>query len=462
MWLKDKFLDFKDRLQDRHMFSIILSTLGLLMLGGLYVYKVQLDYKQRVENAYNYSFYELLGYVENVETSLSKSMISNSTRQSAQNLSEVWRQANLAKTYLGQLPIANESLANTGKFLTQTSDFSYSLTRQTIDNLPLSKQQSDYMAQLYKYSNTLHKNLNVLAQQLGSGTTRWGELSKKGTQTFQKQNTKAPTGGFTDVEKNFKEYPGLIYDGPFSEHITSIKPKGLQGNDIKQAQAQSIAKKFIGENKIKEIKYTGESKGTFVTYNYEATLKNAKKGENINIGITKKGGSVLWMLYNKSIANSKIDIKKAKESAKAFLTQKGYTNMIDTYYISEDGTATINYAYKQGDVIIYPDLIKVKVARDTGEVVGFEAKGYINSHYIRNIKTPKVTMEQARTTISKNLKISASNLTIIPTEAKDEILAYEFKGKLDDREFLVYVNALTGKEEKILIIINTPNGILTM
>lgn len=36
------------------------------------------------------------------------------------------------------------------------------------------------------------------------------------------------------------------------------------------------------------------------------------------------------------------------------------------------------------------------------------------------------------------------------------------QGKVDDREFLVYINAENGREEDILIITNTPNGTLTM
>jgi len=54
--------------------------------------------------------------------------------------------------------------------------------------------------------------------------------------------------------------------------------------------------------------------------------------------------------------------------------------MVDTYYLKEDNTAIINYAYKQGDVVVYPDLIKVKIALDNGEVIGFESKGYLSNH----------------------------------------------------------------------------------
>ena len=55
----------------------------------------------------------------------------------------------------------------------------------------------------------------------------------------------------------------------------------------------------------------------------------------------------------------------------------------------------------------------------------------------------------------------SEGLAIIPTEFLTEILCWEFKGKVDDNEFIVYINAKNGEEEDILMIINTPNGTLT-
>ena len=65
-------------------------------------------------------------------------------------------------------------------------------------------------------------------------------------------------------------------------------------------------------------------------------------------------------------------------------------------------------------------------------------------------------------TLNKNLDIQSQKLTIIPTEWKTELLCYEFKGKIDETEFLVYINAKNGREENILVIIETPGGILAM
>ena len=56
----------------------------------------------------------------------------------------------------------------------------------------------------------------------------------------------------------------------------------------------------------------------------------------------------------------------------------------------------------------------------------------------------------------------SEGLAIIPTEYQTEIFCWEFKGKVEDREFLVYINVDTGNEEDVLIILDTPNGTLTV
>lgn len=135
--------------------------------------------------------------------------------------------------------------------------------------------------------------------------------------------------------------------------------------------------------------------------------------------------------------------------------------MKPTYYLKQGGAVTVNYAYEQENVTIYPDLIKVKIALDNGEVLGMETSGYLNNHTERTIEKPEISIEEAKASLNKKIEITSEGLAIIPTEWNTEIFCYEFKGKVDDTDFLVYINAKTGKEENILVIIDTPNGILT-
>ena len=456
----NKLIEWKNRLKKGHMFSVICVLLIIITILIIIIYKKQREYRQASENNYNMAFYELVDYVQNVEAYLAKATISSTPQNGAETLTHLWREANLAQSYLSRLPIESQELENTQKFLNQVSDYSYSLSRKNIYNEKLSDEDLKNLEDLHSYSTELKNTLNQLSEDLNSGRFKWDELTEKGTVAFAQQVDNISKESFSSLKENFNKYSGLIYDGAFSEHLTGVEKKGLTGEDIDEETAKQKAEEFIGKDKIKEINNLGLSEeGTIPAYDFSI---NNKEDENINIAISKKGGHIIFMNWNRDVKNEIISEEQVEQKSKEFLENKGFKNMQETYYLKQEGIATINYAYSQDGVIMYPDLIKVKVALDDGEILGIETTGYLNNHTIRDITKVKITKEEAKKNLNKNLNIQSEKFAVIPTEWKDEILCYEFKGKVEEREFLVYINAENGREEDILIITNTPNGTLTM
>lgn len=456
----NKLVDWKNRLKKGHMLSVICVLLVIVAALGILLYSKQREYRQASENSYNMAFYELVDYVQNVETYLAKSLISSTSEHGAETLTNLWREANLAQSYLSRLPIESQELENTEKFLNQVSDYSYSLSRKNIYNEDLTEDDLNNLKELHSYSVELENTLNQLSDDLNTGRFSWGELTKKGTVAFAQQVDNISKESFSNLEENFHEYSGLIYDGAFSEHIINNEKKGLTGEDIDEETAKQIAEEFVGKDNIKETNQLGFSENaTIPAYDFSITNNN---DETINISISQKGGHVVYMNANREVNSEIISQEEANQKGKEFLEAKGFKNMKETYYLKQEGIVTINYAATQNDVVMYPDLIKVKVALDNGEILGIETTGYLNNNIERDLSNIKITKEEAKKSLNKDLQIESEGLAVIPTEWKTEILCYEFKGKVDDREFLVYINAENGREEDILIITNTPNGTLTM
>lgn len=456
----NKLIDWKERLKKGHMLSVICVLLIIVVALGIILYQKQREYRQASENSYNMAFYELVDYVQNVETYLAKSLISTTPEHGAETLTNLWREANLAQSYLARLPIESQELENTEKFLNQVSDYSYSLSRKNIYNESLSQEDLKNLKDLHGYSVELENTLNQLSEDLNTGRFGWGELTKKGTVAFAKQVDNISKESFSNLEENFHEYSGLIYDGAFSEHLTNQDRKGLTGEDISEERASEIVRKFIGEDQIKEISNLGLSENATIPV-YDFSFKN-KQDQSGNISISQKGGHIVYFNSNRDIGAEIISQEEANEKGKQFLNTKGFPDMKETYYLKQEGVVTINYAYLQNGVIMYPDLIKVKVALDNGEVLGIETSGYLNNHEQRNFPEVKISKEEAKKTLNKELQIESEGFAVIPTEWKSEIYCYEFKGKVDDKEFLVYINCENGREEDILVIKDTPNGTLTM
>ena len=455
--MKNILVDWKNRLKKGHMLSVICILLIIVGILGAILYKKQREYRQASENSYNMAFFELVDYVQNVETYLAKSLISSTPEHGAETLTNLWREANLAQAYLSRLPIESQELASTEKFLNQVSDYSYSLSRKNIYDEKLTQDDLNNLKELHTYSVDLENTLNQLSEDLNNGRFKWGELTEKGTVAFAQEVDNISKESFSNLEENFHEYAGLIYDGAYSEHLTSSEPKGLTGDDIDENKAKEIAENFVGKNNIKETNNLGYSENATIPA-YDFSITN-NEDLNINISVSKKGGHIVYMNTNRDVNTEIISQEEANQKGKDFLTSKGFPNMKETYFLKQEGIVTINYAYMQDNVIMYPDLIKVKVALDNGEILGIETTGYLNNHVEnRDISNIKITEEEAKKDLNTDLEIVSSGLAVIPTEWKSEILCYEFKGKVDDREFLVYINTENGREEDILIITNTPNG----
>ena len=449
-------------MKKNYMYGVVAILVIALAVMLIILYNQKNEYAIATENTYNLAFYELIDYINDVENYLAKSMISSSSEHGAETLIHVWRQANLAQVYLAQLPISTNELSNTAKFLNQVSDYSHSLARKAIDGEDLTQEELDNLKTLHDYSVDLTNTLEQLSSDMGSGRISWKELTEDVDTSFAQQVDNLSATSFSNIDENFGEYEGLIYDGAYSEHIESAEKKGLVGNEVTEEEAKQKAISFIGQDKVEEVKLNGLiENGDIVVYDFSITVKDGDKNNPLTISISKIGGHIVVANYNREITEEKIGIKEANQIGKDFLNNLGIPNMEPTYYLKQGGAVTINYAYKQDNVTIYPDLIKLKIALDNGQVLGMETSGYLNNHTERTIVTPKISMEEAKESLNKKLELTSEGLAIIPTEWKTEIFCYEFKGKVDGTDFLVYINTETGEEEDILVIVETPDGILT-
>ena len=157
-----------------------------------------------------------------------------------------------------------------------------------------------------------------------------------------------------------------------------------------------------------------------------------------------------------------MSIDQARQNALKFLHDRGFGEMSPTYFLHQENSITFNFASVQNNVILYPDLVKVTVALDNGEIIGTEATGYLMSHRQRDLPEPKMSKEQAQAAINPGLTVSGGRLVLIPSGVTGEKLAYEFPAKQGEASYLIYVNALNGREENVLMLIENSDGTLTM
>lgn len=431
---------------------LIIILLVLSIITSYYSYKLKDKYENSINNAYNESFSEAVNCINNVENYLAKAMLSKSSNIAVENLSQIWKEANLAMVYLSRIPFDSKNQSQTIKFLNQVSDYSYELSRKNINDENLDEKDFENLEELNKYCLELEHILNQLANELYSGEISWDNLNASSNNLNFAQEVDNVTV-FSNIESNFNEYEGLIYDGAYSEHISNVEKKGLTGEEITEEQAKEKLKNYFYEE-IENIKSNGFIENADIpVYSFTVKVKNEEK--EYGIEISRKGGWLVGLENDRNVEEEKMSQEEANQKGKEYLSKIGFDNMKETYYTKLGNILTVNYAYVQEGVTIYSDLIKVKIALDNGEILGCETSGYLNAHHQRKLKEAKVTFEDARSKLNDTLNIESEKIAIIPTKWQTEVQCYEFKGTVSNKEFLVYVNIETGEEENILVILET-------
>lgn len=175
-------------------------------------------------------------------------------------------------------------------------------------------------------------------------------------------------------------YPTLIYDGPFSDHLLTRRPRLTYGRptvtpDAAQQAAASAARLNPGD-----LARAGRRKFQHALLHLQGGKSEHRRDQG--------GGLVTYLINGREIGEERLRNDAIFRFGEDYLTSLGYEDMRATYYEKADGVCTINYAATSGNVILYTDLIKVGVALDDGSIVFYDARGYINNHRDRTLGEP--------------------------------------------------------------------------
>lgn len=389
--------------------------------------------RRDLQYTYDRALGDLNDCVASMQVTLEKSLYANTPTQQNGLAARVMREASMAKGALAVLPVSDGSLFEASRFITQAGDFAMSLSARISAGGTITQEEYESLRQLGEYASRLQESLRTADPDFSSGNSNH----------------------FKETTDQFTDYPTLIYDGPFSDHIAQKQPVFLEGKEeIPQGNAQMNAADFLGIGQD-QLRHDGDTAGNLAAYNFS--------GETQRITVSRLGGYVVSLIDSREIGESVLSEEEAKQAAAEFLESRGIENMRESYYALSDGVCTINYAYEQDGVLCYPDLIKVSVALDDGSIVEYDASGFLMNHQDqRDLNAQKLTADQARESVSPALTPDEGRPALIPTAGLNEVLTYEFLCEGENGEqVLVYINADTGYEEQILILLRTDNGILT-
>ncbi|MDR2360898.1 MAG: germination protein YpeB [Oscillospiraceae bacterium] len=431
---------------------------ALLTLGGFTARALAEAEHQKylLEVRYRHAFAEFVNSVGDIDNSLQKSLYAATPPMVVSACADVYGKTTAALTALGNLPFSDYQLENLAAFITKTGDYSFTLAKNSCAESIYSDEQRETLRLLCEISAQLHGNLRGVERELSDGVISVRELRETNRKLDEVGGT-APTSlgeSFAAIESEFPEVPALVYDGPFSQSVLTCVPKWIDGAaEVSENEAMEIAREFTG---LRNLQSEGRREGNLPAWYFTAG--------DAAVTVSVQGGKILQLRDPRSVRETLLSADDAIAAGKTFLEDRGYPSMRESYYIKADNTLLINYAFAQDGVICYPDLIKLTVALDDGSIIGFEGVGYVMNHTdSRELPAISVDETSAASKLSKDLRVLSHGPAIIPSYGGQERFVHEFKCENSaGRHYIVCVNAETGHEEKILILLEDENGTLAI
>lgn len=420
----------------KNLFFACLLTVCVLFTAGS-------SAKSLVENEANrrYAFYQKALYeaceeMAQMQIALKKMTITGSKAMETEYLSKISGYADSVLNSLSILPVGANQVSETIKFVNQTGDFALSTLKKLSKGGALTEKDREILLSLTETSTWMCITLGELTESFSSGKYVFSE------------NDQAAGSGFQNLTNPKEEYPALLYDGPFSDSLLDKRMKGLGENMVTMEEAKKALSVFL-EMDENEMDFVQKTEGDEETYVFSVRRTGQEAA------VTRRGGKVLYVLSDKMGSTEKIGENECAEIAKEFLMRKGFGETQASYSRKFDGVITVNLAPVEKGFILYPDLIKVEVDMETGDIIGFEATNYYMNHTKRDLPDDVFLYDEEKD--DSEMTVLSVRKALIPV-GNNETMAFEIHLKDKENEYLIYRDVKTLDEIMLYEVVHTPDG----
>ncbi len=391
------------------------------------------------------TLYELNSVVDNLDGNLAKARIATSGTEQTKLLSDIAVESEIAEALLSRMPVECRMTESMTSFINKMSDSAKEMLYSVAAGGKLTDSQTAAIEYMYRTNLEMKRELNELTSTSCAKDMIDAMTGKQGLMY----------DSFENIRNNAVETPKEIQDGPFAESNDKASAKYLENEeDITSSDAEKLAEKYFADYGVTKAECCGESnfKGA-VVYNLNVQTDDGEMFAQLS----KQGGKVVMFNSYKDCSDKNFSVERCIDIAEDFLSSIGYNNMT-AVWTSENGTAcNLNFAFEQDGVIIYPDIIKVKVCEQRGIVTGIEALSYVLNHTDRTLPEAGIDKDAALAAINEKFDVAGSRLALIPFNG-EEALTYEIYGNYGDAQYYLYIDAATGEQIETLTVVGTKQG----
>jgi spore germination protein len=404
------------------------------------------------ENKYMSAFHQLKWTSENIEDRSTKLLATQDPRQQETLLADLRVFSSQAVDHMAVLPFSTMNTPHIESFFNTLRTRSDEYHGKVNRGEKLTDAELTQLRDMRNQTVTFERELGNLLGLVGSGHIRWGSTATAASPRASSPPNTPITQSVMMLDKALTTPPGAT-QSVAPPPRTLAKPQMDPGPRVTEAQAGAALAKFMDLPLKEPPKLTGsadlnDKTGELSLYFFDLQKQNGLK---LNAGVSIHGGHVIYLIDGRPVTTKRLTANQLTDMGLAILKQRGYGDVAWVSYTENDGSLVIEYAPKQQGVAIYPDMIKLMLAMDNGEFVGFDARNYWINRHERPAMVPKLSAQAVLTHVASGLKVEgAPRLALIADRQNRERLTWEIHGHVNDQRFRTFLDATTGEEVDLI------------
>ncbi|MGE7929859.1 PepSY1/2 domain-containing protein [Lysinibacillus xylanilyticus] len=310
--------------------------------------------------------------LSHLQQSVSQSLLFQDDNAIHNELDSVWRLSSDVRSSMSNIPIGQEMSNDWLSYLGRLGDEA----KKTAET-------GDYEAWREKMPQ-ISTNLQSLSDEWSAATVDFYKNNGKMDVWLRQVDTKNPNTTFDNVQKTLKDYSEKDFPLTLSESDwqKKIELKALQDSVITEKEALEKVKQLFPI--LKDATFTVTKSSDTAPYPFY----HIQFHQDIRLGyvdLTEKGGHLISYLVERPVDEARLSQDEIMKKAEENLKRLGMSDVafVESRENHQAWHVTFARVHPGDNALIYADGVQLKLAKDTGELLGVNAMEYIQAETIK-------------------------------------------------------------------------------
>lgn len=370
--------------------------------------------------------------MDELDTAVKKTLLFNQSEGSKKAREDIWRLSSDIKRSVASLPLDSAFSTSWMNYLGRIGNYA-----KDADRLSDPGEYHKVMSQASKNLGVMHEDWMLATAGLIQGQYSMDEWTNR-------LNASNPNFDWSNLGTSIKQYTEADFPLTASES-DAMKKKELKNIDeakITKAEAVERFKTLFPQVSNDVIGVEKSKPGS----PYPFFHIRFADGESIGyIDITEKGGHVLSYLSERPFGKSSVPFEDLKRTAEEFLKAAGYKDVV--YEESRENNTAWHFVFVREEPFygakVFSDVIHLKIAKDTGDILGLDASEYIRKEKLHRQSIKKIDWKEF---FHKDVQVVEDELAYVENERLEQRLARYLKVMRDENGHTGTYNVLVDTE----------------